>query len=114
MSRKEREESLLHALKSLALYTGVLPVREGKTVAQSLYVGIIQNTSVTHVYNNEILDANRKIHDFVRDNSVVGIRVIDGDMRYVAFLDLNHDMHYKEGIDASVLDFEARQTGESD
>lgn len=114
MSRKEREESLLHALKSLALYTGVLPVREGKTDAQSLYVGKIQNTSMTHVYNNEILDANRKIHDFVRDNSVVGIRVIDGDMRYVAFLDLNHDMHYKEGIDASVLDFEARPTSQSD
>lgn len=114
MSRKKREESLLHALKSLALYTGVLPVREGKTDAQSLYVGKIQRTPMTHVYNDEILDANIKIHDFVRDNAVVGIRVIDGDMRYVAFLDLNHDMHYKEGIHSSVLDFEARPTSESE
>ncbi|WP_417446316.1 hypothetical protein [Kangiella sp.] len=108
MSRKEREETLLHALGSLAMYTGALPVREG------LYVGKIQRTPMTHVYNDEILDANIKIHDFVRDNAVVGIRVIDGDMRYVAFLDLNHDMHYKEGIHASVLDFEARPTSESD
>lgn len=102
MTEKEREETLLKALRSLALYTGVLPVRD------SIYVGKIQRTPMTHVYNDEILDSNRVIHDFVRDNAVVGIRIIDGDMLYVAFLDLNHDMHYKEGINASILDFEAR------
>lgn len=110
MSAEERKESFFLLLQAISRYTGVLPVREGPTKDQSLYIGKIQHTYMTHVYDKEVLRKNRVIHDFVRDNAVVGIRVIDGDMRYIAFLDLNRDMHYKEGDGVSILDFMTRPT----
>lgn len=114
MDEHVRQKSLFELLEVMSKYVGVLPVNKGVDKSNELYSGAIQRTPMTHVYDSESIKKNRIIHDFVRDNAVVGIRVIDGDMRYVAFLDLNHDMHYKEGIDASVLDFETRPTSEMD
>lgn len=110
MQRSERQKSLLGLLETMALFTGVLPVNRGVKKEQEVYVGAIQKTPMTHVYNNESIRKNRIIHDFIKDNSVIGIRVLEDRMQYVAFLDLNRDMHYKEGDGVSILGFMTRPT----
>lgn len=106
-SKEEREESMKALLRSTGQYLGVLPLNKPSKNVQAFYSGKVQRTPLSHVYNKEIIKENRIIHDFVRDNAVVGIRVVNSDVQYVSFLDLNGNIHYKEGVEVSILDFKA-------
>lgn len=109
-SKEEREGSMKELLHSIGRYLGVLPLNAPSKQTQPFYSGKVQRTPLSHAYNKEILEESRVIHDFVRDNAVVGIRVVDGEIQYVSFLDLNRELHYKEGDGISILDFKANPT----
>lgn len=100
--QKGRKQQLYNLLSYLASYTGVSTIFPNSEV----YSGKIQTTSINRVYTIDSLKANQWLHEFVKDNSVIGVRVVEGHkMKYVAYQDADGKKHYSEAPKASILQF---------
>lgn len=101
---KQRKKKMFELLNYLAKYTGVISRIEGS----KFYRGKIQMTRISFVHDSSTINKEKIMRDFARDKGVVGVRFIDPKdvtMRYVAYLDINHKSHYKEGKMVSLLAF---------